>query len=236
MATSSRRARLEQRRAQRNLVVAVVLAIIIGLGFVFFLMPLLFNLVIDWSRGQTPAILITDNVPPQRPIFTPLPDYTNESKLTIEGFTEANAKAELFVDAQSKQVATADDEGNFSFSFNLDEGEHSVVVTAADEAGNTSDSPLYNVTVDLTAPTIEITEPANKSIFTLRSEKVATIKGQMSEPGKVMVNDSFTSTDDEGNFSVPWSLGEGDNKLEIRGEDKAGNTSSTQELELKYQP
>lgn len=233
---SVRRARLEQEKAKRNLILSVLLAIVIGVVFLFVAMPLIFQFAIDFARSNDTGLTFSDTIPPQRPAFQPPEEYLNKSELELSGYTEANAEVRLIISGQTFATTTANESGEFTFKENLTEGEHSLLVEAADEAGNVNASAEYPMNVDLTKPTLTINSPEDGKVFTLRSEKVVKIEGIMSEPGTVYVNGSFGLTDDDGVFTSSLSLGEGENEIKIHGEDRAGNSSDEQVINVRYEP
>jgi len=233
---STRRVRLEQQKATRNLIVAVILAVIIGVVFLFVAVPVIFQFAIDFARSKDAGVVFSDTIPPQKPVFQPPEEFVNTTELNLSGYTEAKAQVELIIDGQSIATVTANDDGEFSFTQNLEEGEHTLVVEASDAAGNQSDSNDYVITVDTTTPTLTIESPENGKIFTLRSEQVVTVSGSLGEPGTVYVSGSLTNTDEEGAFSTRYTLGEGENSIKVRGEDKAGNQTDEQEIKVQYRP
>lgn len=233
---SVRRARLEQQKAQRNLILSILLAVVIGVVFLFVAMPLIFQFAIDFARSNDTGLTFTDTIPPQRPAFQPPEEYVNKSELELSGYTEANAEVRLIISGQTFATTTADENGEFSFKENLTEGEYTLLVEAADEAGNVNASAEHPINVDLTKPTLSINTPEDGKVFTLRSEKVVKIEGILSEPGTVYVNGSFSLTDEEGVFTSSLSLSEGENEIKISGEDLAGNKSDEKVITVRYEP
>ncbi len=233
---SSRRAKIEQQKAQRNLLVAIFLSVVGGLAFLVFAVPLIFQFALNFARSNAPEVVSTDTIPPQKPVFQPPAEYLNEKKLVISGYTEAAAQVELIVDGQSNATTTANEEGAFTFESELSEGEHSIVVEAKDEAGNTSATSEYLVSVDITAPTLTIDQPKPDAVFTLRSERAMKVVGRLSEAGTVYVNGAINMTDEEGAFETSLSLGEGENSITIKGEDLAGNSSEETTFKVFYRP
>lgn len=233
---STRRAQIEEQRARRNLVLALIATITLGILFLIFVMPLLFRVVVQFSQRGNEVINSGDTIPPQRPVFQPPEEFVNNEDFTISGFTEASAKVELVVDGQVVSTTEAGDDGAFSLNTTLEEGEHDLLVVATDAAGNTSQSSNYLVTVDTTKPTLLIDSPENNTTYTLRSEQVVSIIGKLSEKGEVRVNGSRTTTNEDGEFTARFTLKEGDNDIVIIGIDQAGNESEPTELDIDYDP
>ncbi len=96
--------------------------------------------------GDTTTLLV-DGIPPNAPQITPA-DITNG---VIEGTAEPGSTVEVFRDGNSIGTATADAQGNWTFTPEtlLPEGEYNFTATATDAAGNVSvASTRVTLTVD----------------------------------------------------------------------------------------
>lgn len=233
---STRRAQIEEQRARRNLILALIATVTLGIIFLIFVMPLLFRVVVQVAQRGNEGANTGDTIPPQRPVFQPPEEFMNSKDFSVKGFTEAGAKVELVVNGQVVATTEAGDDGSFTLNTTLDEEEHDLLVVATDAAGNTSQSANYQVTVDTTAPTLLIDSPENNTTFNLRSEQVVSIIGKLSEKGEVRVNGSRTTTNEDGEFTARFTLKEGDNDIVIIGIDQAGNESEPTELDIDYDP
>jgi hypothetical protein len=235
---SLRRASIQEKRAQRQGVVAIVVGIVLLLLFIFVLIPLLFDGAVRFARrGGKGNILNSDTLPPQRPMVTPLSEHSKSTNFEVKGFTEAKAHVTLVVDGSVQSETEADNEGAFTFAFTMSEGEHEVWVVAEDEAKNMSpESERFPVKVDTTTPSLTIESPQAGAVFTLPRERVLSIKGKASEKGTVFVNGSRVTTAEDGTFSSTFTLGNGGNEITFRVEDEAGNTSDEQKISVEYKP
>lgn len=235
---STRRAKMQESKARRQLFISIIVAAALGLIFIFFLMPLLFSFVVGVARqGSSGFSEQSDVVPPQRPVLQPIPNATNETDLEVSGFTEPKAQVTLYIDGVQFDQTQADDEGAFKFEAQMVEGEHELWVSAADEAGNVSaDSQRYLISIDLTAPSVEIEQPVDGAVFTLPRERTQTVKGKVSEKARVSVNGALTQTDSEGNFSVTMQLRDGENEIIVSATDEAGNSSEEKLIVVEYRP
>lgn len=233
---SSRRAQIEERRARRNLIISFVVILTLGVLFLVFVIPLVFRVVVQVAQRGSEAVVANDTIPPQRPVFQPPEKFLKQKAFSLNGFTEAKAKVELVINGQIVATSEADDDGHFLLETTLEEGEHELLVTASDAAGNLSQSSNYPVTIDTTAPSLRITSPENNTTFTVRSEQVVSITGSLSEKGSVRAGAARTSTNDDGEFTARLTLNEGENKIEVVGVDQAGNESAKTELTLRYEP
>ncbi|WP_301600041.1 Ig-like domain-containing protein, partial [Curtobacterium flaccumfaciens] len=124
----------------------------------------------------------------------------------------------------------ANDDGDFSIELDepLDDGEHKLELVAQDKAGNTSEETKTTVDVDTEAPTAPVvTTPSDLS------DGKGPITGT-AEPGStVIIRDEDGNeigrgeANDDGDFSIELDepLDDGEHKLELIAQDKAGNTS-----------
>ena len=93
------------------------------------------------SSLSTKYVIKYDSIAPTITIDSPLDKATIELKknqLTkIIGSTEANARLLI-----NDRLTLANNEGYFSLSYNLNEGENKIKIVATDEAGNTSEKEI----------------------------------------------------------------------------------------------
>ena len=199
--------------------------------FVFFMVkwgvPLFINLVAG-PTGSKGGILNNseDNVPPQIPIFSALPEVTNLAEILIEGYTEP--KVEISVWRNEEMVASdkSDDQGAFKISVRLSEGENRIQVKAKDDKENESESAVKTIVYDKSEITITIESPADGAEVFGKNSQNLTVNGKVSQPeAMVTVNGSFARVDGEGKFSVVIRLNEGDNDLLLKAVGRAGNAA-----------
>ncbi|KDR59107.1 hypothetical protein APPUASWS_001105, partial [Arthrospira platensis str. Paraca] len=175
------------------------------------------------SDESTTVSLTVDTSAPDAPEIT-TSDITNG---VIEGTAEPGSTVEVFLDGNSIGTATADGDGNWTFTpaTALAEGEFSFTASATDAAGNTSDeSTTVSLTVDTSAP--DAPEITTSDITNGVIEGTA-------EPGSTVEvfldgNSIGTATaDGDGNwtFTPATALAEGEFSFTASATDAAGNTS-----------
>ncbi len=184
-----------------------------------------------------------DITPPLLTLTAPLDGSTlGTATPTVSGTTDAPGETVTITfdpgTANETVVTTTADvtTGNFSAApmMSLAPGIHEVEVSVSDAAGNTSTTTI-SFEIDLTAPTLSFTDPADSVIDDLRP----TIAGTTSEPAGTDVTISINvgtadeevvtvTTDATGSFSyTPMSdLPEGANSVEASISDAAGNTTT----------
>jgi len=161
------------------------------------------------------------------PEITNLPDATNSAQITISGIAQRSSSVKIFANnEEQKEVNVTDDE--FNTEIQLNKGENSLYVLASySQSKRTKKSPNYTVFYLHEKPKLEISEPQNES--TVNTADI-TIKGLTNKDIIVKVQNVPAVIDQEGNFSSPIRLKEGENIIKITAEDKAGNNES---IELK---
>lgn len=197
-------------------------------AFIFFIMPRTVAFVFTILGSDSPT-LNADTLPPQVPIVSAPVTATTEATITLNGYSEPASTVKFVLNGNAvADVKTAED-GAFSHELQLSEGANEIKTYAIDEAGNESQvSRTYSITRDSQAPELLISEPTAGEEFETRQEQTITVKGTTEAEAKVYINGRLVVANSEGEFSTTYFLEEGDNPLEIRSTDKAGNTTETE--------
>ena len=114
---------------------------------------------------------------------------------------------------------------NYTPSVALPEGRNTLHAQARDLKGRLSNTIDAQFTVDTVAPTVTIASPQNGSVT---SQAAQTIRGSLSEPAALVVNDTSTPASASGTFTVSVTLQEGINRFRLTAVDRAGNTGQAQ--------
>ncbi len=199
------------------------------------------------SASAGPVQLTIDTTAPEVVIVSPAPDSAiNEEAPTITGTTEPEAMVIVtLLDAQGvvvdMQTVTADVSGAWStMSPTLTEGDYVVTASATDAAGNTSAPVSAAFTVDLSAPELAITAPADGELLTTRtidvtgtSEPGATITVTLLDADGEVVDTQDVSADAAGDWTTRFEgVADGDYTLSAVASDAAGNTSEAAEISV----
>ncbi|UWD78641.1 Ig-like domain-containing protein [Curtobacterium flaccumfaciens] len=178
----------------------------------------------------TPVTIDVDTEAPDAPVVTS-PSDLSDGKGPITGTAEPGSTV-IIRDEDGNELGRgeANDDGDFSIELDepLDDGDHQLELISQDDAGNTSEETKTTVDVDTDAPTAPVvTSPSD----------LADGKGPITgtaEPGStVIIRDEDGNelgrgeANDDGDFSIELDepLDDGEHKLELIAEDKAGNTS-----------
>ena len=197
-------------------------------------LPLFMNVVA--GNGAQRVSTGGDIIPPQTPILSALPDATNSARIVVDGYTEAGASVELLLNDKSDKLGKADTNGYFTFDSILASGSNRVQVRAKDDANNESMSEVSMVILDTKLIDLVISSPKDGTEYIGSTNQVVDITGSVSKPeSQVLVNNSFTTVDKDGNFDNRFMLSGGDNTITVIATDNAGNTS-TKSIKLTYTP
>jgi hypothetical protein len=225
---SSRLVKTERKRLLRQTLVLGGVSILLLLLFVFVVLPGFIRIVNRFL--DQPVWQQVDEIPPQVPQLAAPPAATNSARLVLTGYGEP--ESDLVVLVNNSRVAKEEitDEGDFEVIIQLEEGENRISTYAVDAAGNESAlSREYIILLITTPPSLEINSPEEGKQFEGRQEQEITLEGTTDEQVRVYVNNRLTFPDEEGRFRQTVRLEEGENKIEIKAEDRAGNVT---ELEL----
>lgn len=228
-----RLAKKEQKKLIKQTLLIFIFTVFLLGGFFWLVLPNVVRLAFNFL-DKDPIAKTEDTIPPQIPILSAPVEATNSALIKISGFGEVKSEVVLLLSGQEMERKKIDDQRQFEFEVELTEGENIITAYAIDEADNESlTSKKYNVLFDSTAPILTIETPANGSTITLRKNQLTTIKGKTESKAKVYVGGKLTFAGADGSFSTTYNLNEGENKIEIRAQDSAGNETK-QELVVNF--
>lgn len=143
----------------------------------------------------------------------------------ITGQAEAKVTVDVYIDNTWQGSTTADTGGGWTVNVNsLTEGTHSLFAAATDSLGNVGTSSTVNFEIDVTPPTVTITNPPNSSYYNLPS-----VEGR-TEPGLPVTVHVYgkqaTVTADVSGYWLFYdeTLQEGNHSVYATAVDKAGNS------------
>lgn len=188
-------------------------------------LPLFINIISGPEKtGQESTY--NDDLPPQVPVLSALPEATNSGKIKVEGYTEPEATAELYLNDVLVETQKVDTNGYFSFEAQLVEETSRIYIKAKDANNLFSQSPVTIVTLDKKPVKLTVTNPKDGNEYYGGNNQTVDVTGTVSKiEATVLVNDSYAMVDKAGNFTQRIMLVNGENKLVIKAIDKAGNGS-----------
>jgi len=220
------------------------IAIILGLLTLIFIIiivlwgiPILANLAGFLGELKNPEqpTISEDTIPPVPPRFAAVPEATNSAIVNINGSSEPKSKIDIYLNSELFVTTKADEEGEFHLEkVSLKRGENTLSAFAFDDAENQSNSSEeIKIVFDDMPPDLEIFQPKEEE--TVYEQKIE-IRGKTeSEEIRITINEHLTLVEKEGNFTYPFELTEGENKIKIAAEDLAGNKTE-KELNVVYHP
>ncbi len=196
------------------------------------------TLVANFFDAQGPSIAISS--PATGAI------YTNARVLTIaaNAMDNVGVRAVEFYDGSSLEGISTAPPYTQSWSFTVSEnGPHVWTARAYDSIGNisTSSPVTLTVSIDVTAPNINITSPTNGQRFSART---ITVSGNASDPGspasgvgvvQIRVNGgSWANATGTGTWTRSVTLSPCENSIEARSVDRSGNYSAIRSVAVTY--
>ncbi len=164
---------------------------------------------------------------PQTPILNALPKQSNQQKIAITGFGQANSTLYAVVNEKEILAGKINDDGEFSTEVDLIDGDNSLYVyTIDDKKQKSGSSKEYLIYLDQEEPYLDISEPAEGQEFQGIGQKLLSVKGITKSYAKVYLNGRLSKASVSGDFQIQYYLNEGENILDLEVIDLAGNSTS----------
>lgn len=233
----SRLSRLEERENIRRAVLFSLLTII-SLALVFFLgLPAVakFSAFLSDLRKSSEPVEREDSTPPVPPRFEPLPEATNQLRVDIKGSSEPGVSIILKLNNKEEEIL-ANSDGEFNYTFALNDGENKISAYARDSAGNESQkTDVFNIIYDDEPPELSLKTPVDGTNYYGSKQRQVLLEGVTEEGVNININGRFVQVDSGGKFTFTTTLNEGENKFTILASDKAENTSE-KTITLNFSP
>lgn len=229
MRRNSRLYRLNQRE-EKATVKKIVYLFVVSIFLLIFIFTLAIPLLGKFAdfldvvfRKSNLSQIAVDKSIPQAPILDPLPDATNSARLSISGFSAADGKILIF-DNDEKVGETQPAAGKFRYTdFTLKDGDNSIAAKAVSSQGKESDfSQVKKVAFLQKEPTLNVDNPTEGQTFSGNNR--TRVSGKTDPNGLVYANGFLANTNPDGSFEVFIPLSGGENNIEIKAVDLAGNT------------
>ena len=233
----SRLERVRSKKAGKQGVVYLVIAVLLIVGMIGWGLPIaarLAGLLVKSGDDQN----ITEELRPTAPIFSDIPEATYSAQVRISGFSQPGLEVILYLNGAEYGRKLTSESGTFAFeAIGMTEGEN--VVYAYSETTRelrSEQSKTYIITLDTTKPMVTIDSPKDGEVFRGTTARIANFLGNVNELGsKVYIGERMVIVQADGKFILPYQLVEGDQELPIRTIDKAGNESLSS-IKLRWEP
>ncbi len=234
------RSRLEsvrRRKAGKQGVIYLVLALILIVGTIGWGLPAVAELSGYLIKSDTATPLVQEQRPTP-PIFSDIPEATYSAQVRIGGFAQPGLEVVLYLDGAERDRKLVSESGTFAFDrVALSEGENKVYAYSSTPRDLRSEqSKSYTIVVDSTKPSVTIDSPTQGQIFRGQSQRITSFTGKVDELGsKVFIGERMVIVQSDGTFNLPYQLVEGDQEVQIKAVDKAGNENITS-IKLRWEP
>jgi len=158
---------------------------------------------------------------------------TNSATIIISGQTTGFDSVDYYLNNVKTETSALDKETGFSQEIeDLIVGENMIYVVARTKDGkNSKKTDTFSILYKPDAPTLQIDQPKNEE--TVHSQDLQ-ISGKTDRNTTVLLNNSPIVVDLKGEFVTSTKLKEGDNTLNFKATDVAGNTTE-KSIHIVYQ-
>ncbi|MCL5411975.1 MAG: hypothetical protein M1150_04575 [Patescibacteria group bacterium] len=178
-------------------------------------------------HGKKADVATTTNI--YRSINPKLDDLlsaTNKDRIDVNGSVADGVTVELYLNNNLYGKVVGKD-SRFKFAdVKLKVGENNLKVVSKDDT-TTSDPAFATVTLDKTAPKLEVGSISNDIIY-LDKQKEIQISGKTDPEATVTINGFQAIVAPEGSFSYSLPLSQGQNSIKVVASDKAGNQATVE--------
>ncbi len=172
------------------------------------------------NEGSTSVTVNIDLSDPVITITSPSEgDLIGDESVNVSGTVDDATVTTVNIGGTSYNVTN----GNFSGSVSVAEGSTTISVSATDAAGN-SNSSSVEITVDITGPTITVSDPNEGESF---ATQTISISGSVDDVAisEIDINGETVVVSD-GDFSKSLTVDEGNISITLTAVDAAGNSST----------
>lgn len=232
----SRLERVRSRKAGKQGVIYLVIALLLTIATIFWGLPLVAKMTGNNIKSDT--AITFDELRPTPPIFSDIPESTYSAKVKIAGYAQPGLDVILFINGAEYGRKLVSESGTFVFDeVNLSEGDNDAYAyTATLHDLQSEKSKNYVIVLDTTKPTVNIEGPKDGEVFRGQSQRITNFVGSVTEPGsKLYIGERLIILTTEGKFSTPYQLVEGDQDIQIKIIDKAGNENLSS-IKLRWEP
>lgn len=234
---NSRLERVRSKRAGKQGATYLLVAIALIIITLLWGLPAIARLVQYFTQeGDGP--ILSNEQRPAPPIFSDVPESTYSAQVRIAGFAQPGLEVVLYINGAEFERKFVAESGTFVFDkVTITEGTNTAygyTTTARDLLSEQSKN--YTITLDTTKPKVTLDKPSEGQVFRGQTERIVEFSGSVDEAGsKVYIGERMVILQTDGKFTLPYQLVEGDQEIQIRAIDRAGNESVSL-LKLRWEP
>jgi len=223
----SRSTRRLAKKSKNNLIATIFISIVLLFVTVMWLLPALINglgIINQTVKPTTKQQAIGDNATQAPPVLNIPFQATNLSPIIIKGYATPGVEVKIYLDDSVISTIIAKDDGSFeSEEISLNFGINNIYGKTVDSEGKESlASKTIKLDYDNEEPNLDLSEPADGS--EIQSDKVK-VTGSTEPTAKVTINNIQIIVHSDGSFTTDFPINEGENNLNIKSTDIAGNTN-----------
>jgi hypothetical protein len=234
---NSRLERVRSRKAGKQGATYLIIAIILVIGTLIWGLPAVARLAGYMVESDDKPIEFNEQRPTP-PIFSDIPEATYSAKVGIAGYAQPGLDVVLYINGAEYEKKLVSESGTFAFEkVQLSEGENTAYAyTATPHDLRSEQSKTYTIVMDSTKPSVTLDTPKEGEVFRGQGQRITTFSGGVSELGsKVYIGERMVIVQSDGKFSLPYQLVEGDQEIQIKAIDKAGNEGNST-IKLRWEP
>ena len=172
-------------------------------------------------------VTVNDITPPGDPTLYSVTSPTNISPQTLSGTKEVNSSILI----NGTEVISLNSSTDWSYSYNLSEGNNNISITSRDAAGNESSSVSTTIVLDTSTPEA----PTLNNVVSLTNISPQTLSGTKEANTSIWINGvEAVPLDSSTDWSYSFDLTEGENNISITSRDTVGNESSPVTAVIEY--
>ncbi len=226
--------RLEHHRQKRLVKIGIVLFVLIILFF-WFGIPFVINSSISLANLFGKKKEITTQRETLRDIrISDLPEATNSASFIVSGTVSNFDRVAFYLNGAKVKDIASGSSGEFSEELDgLRPGDNQLYAQGkTDDEKIKKDKQTYTIIYKNGKPKLELSEPSD-GLKTNHTE--VKVSGKTDKDVTIKVNNLPVVTDPGGNFQTSIKLSNGDNKIIVTAQDKAGNAEE-KTLTVNYSP
>jgi parallel beta-helix repeat protein len=174
-------------------------------------------------------VVMIDDKPPVVKVTAPIAGeimYTGSILFAGTAHDEGSSVASVELSLDGKNWFTANGTTSWSSLMTLSDGPQTVKIRATDARGN-SIILIYNVEVDLSSPLLVIYHPLDGAITNSTN---VTISGKVHQGAQLLINNVPINIDNNGTFTYPLNLNEGQNHIHFKAISKDGKLTMDRDI------